>query len=50
VSSTSLSEIENPRFPDDDLRNAWLRHLSYSQFTFTEMSDGTAWQILNDGA
>lgn len=48
VSSTSLSEIENPLFPDADLREAWLRHLSYSQFSFTDMSDGTAWRILND--
>lgn len=48
VSSTDLSEIENPRFPDDDLRDAWLRHLSYSQFSFMEMSDGTAWRILQD--
>ena len=48
VCSTDLAEIENPKFPDDDLREAWLRHLSYSQFTFTEMSDGTAWRILNE--
>ena len=48
VSSTTLAEIENPLFPDDDLRDAWLRHLSYSQFTFIEMSDGTAWRILNE--
>ena len=47
VCSTDLSEIENPKFPDDDIREAWLRHLSYSQFSFTEMSDGTAWRILN---
>jgi len=48
VSSHSLSEIENPRIPSYDEREAWLRHLSYSQFTFDEMSDGTAWKILND--
>lgn len=47
VSSTDLSEVENPKFPSDDEREAWLRHLSYSQFTFSEMSDGTAWTILN---
>jgi len=45
--SQSLSEIENPRIPSYDERDAWLRHLSYSQFTFAEMSDGTAWRILN---
>lgn len=48
VSSHLLSEIENPRIPTYDEREAWLRHLSYSQFTFTEMSDGTAWTILNE--
>jgi len=47
VSSNLLSEIENPKYPDADLREAWLRHLSYSQFTFDEMSNGTAWGILN---
>lgn len=46
--SHDLAEIESPRIPTKDEREAWLRHLSYSQFTFTEMSDGTAWQILNE--
>jgi hypothetical protein len=46
--SQSLSEIENPRIPTYDEREAWLRHLSYSQFTFAEMSNGTAWRILNE--
>ena len=48
LSSHTLAEIENPRIPTEDEREAWLRHLSYSQFTFTEMSDGTAWRILNE--
>lgn len=48
VCSTDLSEIENPQFPDADLREAWMRHLSYSQFSFIEMSDGTAWRIINE--
>lgn len=47
VANTSVDKIENLFFPDDDLRDLWLRHLSYSQFTFAEMSDGTAWRILN---
>jgi hypothetical protein len=47
VASTDLAEVENPKFPTDDEREAWLRHLSYSQFTFMEMSNGTAWHILN---
>ena len=48
LSSHTLAEIENPRIPTEDEREAWLRHLSYSQFTFTEMSDGTAWRILTN--
>lgn len=49
VSLQDLSKIETPRIPTEDEREAWLRHLSYSQFTFTEMTDGTAWRILNGG-
>ena len=48
VSSTMLADVENPRIPTDDERWAWLRHLSYSQFSFDEMSNGTAWRILNE--
>jgi hypothetical protein len=48
LSSHTLAEIENLKIPTEDEREAWLRHLSYSQFTFTEMSDGTAWRILNE--
>jgi len=47
VSNTDLSMLENPKFPTADERDAWLRHLSYSQFTFAEMSSGYAWKILN---
>lgn len=48
VSSTTLADVEKPRIPTDDERWAWLRHLSYSQFNFDEMSNGTAWRILNE--
>lgn len=47
VSNTDLSMLENPKFPSNDERDAWLRHLSYSQFTFAEMTNGYAWSILN---
>jgi hypothetical protein len=40
-------QIENLFFPDDDQREMWLRHLRYCQFSFNEMSNGTAWRILN---
>ena len=49
VCSNTLADIETPYIPSYDERDAWLRHLSYSQFTFDEMSDGTAWKILNGG-
>ena len=42
-----LSEIETPYVPSEDEREAWLRHLSYSQFTRKEMNTGQAWDILN---
>jgi hypothetical protein len=48
ISSQNLNEIDSLRFPSHDERDAWLRHLSYSQFTFEEMSNGTAWSILNE--
>ena len=48
VCSNTLADIETPYIPSYDERYAWLRHLSYSQFTFEEMSNGTAWQILNE--
>lgn len=47
VCSQSLQDVENPLIPTALEREAWLRHLSYSQFTFAEMADGTAWRILN---
>jgi hypothetical protein len=47
LSLNDLSQIESPRIPSDDEREQWMRHLSYSQFTFSEMTDGTAWSILN---
>jgi len=48
VSETDLDRIETPRRPD---REAWLAHLGYSQFSFAEIRDGTAWRILveNEG-
>lgn len=45
VGETDLSRIELPRRPD---RRAWLSHLAYSQFSFAEIADGSAWRILMD--
>ena len=43
----SLSDIEKlkPAYQDD--KQAWLNHLSYSQFTREEMKSGYAWEIIN---
>jgi len=49
VSPWGLDQIDNVPDIDTSLKEAWLRHLSYNQFTFDEMSDGTAWRILNEG-
>ena len=48
VCSHSLADVEAPFYPTEDEREAWLRHLSYSQFTFVEMADGTAFRMLNE--
>ena len=47
LSLDDLSQLETPYIPSDDEREAWLRHLSYSQFTRAEMASGAAWDILN---
>lgn len=43
IGSTSLDDIETPVYPD---REAWISHLAYSQFSFEEIRDGTAWRLL----
>jgi hypothetical protein len=47
VANNTVDQVENLHFPSEEEREAWLRHLSYNQFTLIEMSDGTAWRILN---
>ena len=48
VSPWSIETIDQVPNIDINLKESWLRHLSYSQFTSIEMSDGTAWRILNE--
>lgn len=43
IGCTDLAEIEAPVYPD---RTQWLAHLAYNQFSFDEISDGRAWQLL----
>jgi len=45
VGLTDLSMIEAPVYPD---REEWLAHLAYNQFSFEEIGDGRAWQMLLD--
>ena len=46
MANTDLSKIETPWFPDQDMVQAWCRHLAYGQFHNTELADGTAMKIL----
>lgn len=43
----SLSDIEKLKPVDQDQKQAWLNHLSYSQFTREELKSGYAWEIIN---
>lgn len=47
LSRTNLADVENLYIPSEQERMSWLAHLSYSQFTYDEMSNGFAWGILN---
>jgi hypothetical protein len=46
--NTSLNDIENLNTPTKDEMEAFARHLSYCQFSYGEMQNGTAWKILNE--
>jgi hypothetical protein len=48
VCETNLENIETPKIPSEDEMYAFLKHLSYAQFTQPEMEDGTAWKILQE--
>jgi hypothetical protein len=47
VANTDLSHIDQPWWPDQDLRFAWACHLAYGQFHITEMQSGHAHRILD---
>ena len=46
--NTSLSEIENLNIPSKDEMYAFMKHLSYCQFSKKEMLNGVAWRIVNE--
>lgn len=47
VGNVDLTRIDNPWWPDNDLREAWAHHLAYGQFHITEMQSGQAHRILD---
>jgi hypothetical protein len=47
VSPWGLDRIDAVPDIDAEVKEAWMRHLSYCQFTQHEMRLGQAWQILN---
>jgi hypothetical protein len=49
VSPWSLDYIDAVPDIDAEVKEAWMRHLSYCQFTQHEMRTGQAWKILNPG-
>jgi len=47
--SACLDQIDAVPDIDTEVKEAWMRHLSYCQFTEHEMRTGQAWKILNPG-
>ena len=47
VSPFELNQIDNVPNLNQDLVENWLRHLSYCQFTDSEMLSGFAWNLIN---
>ena len=46
VSSTDLTQIENPPKPDEELIQRWLWSIAYGQFSLTELITGEAWKLV----
>ena len=46
LANTDLSKLSDPFFPSEDIIEKHCRSLAYGQFTMDEISDGTAWKIL----
>ncbi len=47
LASTDLSKIATPYYPDELLVQQHCASLAYGQFTEEEISNGTAWKLLN---
>jgi hypothetical protein len=46
VGVVGFADIEHPVYPD---RQPWLNSLAYSNFSESEMLDGTVWRLMDDG-
>ena len=50
VCNTNLQEVENLHIPDKDEMTALMAHLSYCQFSRSELMNGFAWDIVNESS
>jgi hypothetical protein len=48
ICNTSITDLKNPFIPTKDEIKKFAAHLSYCQFTGSEMKSGYAWKILNE--
>ena len=48
ICETDIKNIENPKVPTKDEMFAFLTHLSYCQFTISEMKEGIHWKYLTN--
>ena len=46
VSSTDLTQIENPPKPNEELIQRWLWSIAYGQFSLSELITGEAWKLV----
>jgi hypothetical protein len=46
VADHDVGRIDDPWWPDDDLRHQWVWHLAYGQFHNSELENGTAARML----
>jgi hypothetical protein len=50
VTSTDLSTINNPFWPNQDLLYKWVCHLTYCQFHVNELKRGKFWNVVNENS